>query len=110
MKFVSPARAAVGALCLAFFTLALSSCASSPEAKSARFIEAGKKLIQNKDVSRAILQFQNAVKVTPKNSDAYYQLGMAFLEAGDIVRGVVACGRLSSSSRNTKTPSSNWQN
>jgi tetratricopeptide (TPR) repeat protein len=70
-------------LCLALIVLAFSSCASTPEAKSARFIEAGKKLLKNKDAPRAILQFQNAIKATPNNAEAYYQLATAFLASGD---------------------------
>jgi tetratricopeptide (TPR) repeat protein len=76
--------------CLLLLTLALSSCVSSPEAKSARFIEAGKKLMKNKDATRAILQFENAVKATPQNAEAYYQLGAAYLAAGDLRKGIVA--------------------
>jgi tetratricopeptide (TPR) repeat protein len=69
--------------CVLLLTLAFSSCVSSPEAKSARFIETGKKLMKNKDAPRAILQFQNAVKATPASAEAYYQLATAFLAAGD---------------------------
>ena len=76
--------------CLFLLALAISSCVSSPEAKSARFIEAGKKMLKNKDTSRAILQFQNAVKATPNNAEAYYQLGLAFLAAKDVPHGIAA--------------------
>jgi tetratricopeptide (TPR) repeat protein len=62
----------------------------SPEAKSARYIETGKKMLKNKDTSRAILQFRNAVKATPRSAEAYYQLGMAFLAANDIEPAIAA--------------------
>jgi tetratricopeptide (TPR) repeat protein len=75
------------AACFLLLAFALSSCVSR-EAKSARFIETGKKMLKNKDTARAILQFQNAVKATPKNAEAYYQLGMAFLAARDVDQGI----------------------
>ena len=68
---------------LLLFTFALSSCASSPEARSARFIENGKNQLKNKDAQRAILEFQNALKATPGNAEAYYQLATAYLAVGD---------------------------
>ncbi len=70
------------AVCFLLLVLALTSCVSSPEARSARFIETGKKLLKNKDTSRAILQFQNAVKASPRSAEAYYQLATAFMAGG----------------------------
>jgi tetratricopeptide (TPR) repeat protein len=90
MKLVRSTAARGVVPCLMLLTLAVSSCVSSPDAKSARFLEAGKKLLKNKDASRAILQFQNAVKATPRNAEAYYQLATAFLAAGDAVHGVAS--------------------
>ncbi|MGA7413401.1 MAG: tetratricopeptide repeat protein, partial [Bryobacteraceae bacterium] len=71
---------------LLLFTFALSSCVSSPEARSARFIENGKNQLKKKDAQRAILEFQNALKATPGNAEAYYQLAIAYLAVGDGVR------------------------
>jgi cellulose synthase operon protein C len=79
--------------CLWVLTLTLPSCVSSPEAKSARFIEAGKKRLKNNDAPRAILEFQNAAKVTPRSAEAYYLLATAFLAAGDGARTGVALRR-----------------
>src|ERR1039458_7735004 len=66
----------------------VSSCARSPEARSARYIEAGKKLLQNHDPSRAILELRNAVRTTPNNAEAYYHLSLAYFAAGDLRLGV----------------------
>jgi tetratricopeptide (TPR) repeat protein len=63
-------------------------CTRSPEAKSAAYIEAGKKLLEKKDPGRAILQFRNATQVTPKNAEAHYQLALAYLAAGDLRNSV----------------------
>src|ERR1035437_1315652 len=68
--------------------LTFSGCMRSPEAKSARYMEAGKKLLQKNDAPRAILQFRSAAQVTPRNPEIYYQLGIAYLAAGDLRNGV----------------------
>jgi Flp pilus assembly protein TadD len=78
-------RFTIAAVGLCAVLLSLCSCASTPEAKSAKFIAAGKKLMQKNDTSRAILQFQSAVKTTPKNPEAHYQLAAALLAAGDVM-------------------------
>jgi tetratricopeptide (TPR) repeat protein len=70
-----------------------SACLRSPEAKSTAAIEAGKKLLEQKDVPRAILQFRNAVQATPRNPEAYYQLALAYLAAGDARNGVASLRR-----------------
>ena len=62
MKLVRSIAVSGVAFCLLVLTLAISSCALSPEAKSARFMEAGKKLMKNNDAPRAILAFRNAVQ------------------------------------------------
>jgi tetratricopeptide (TPR) repeat protein len=74
---------------LLLVVLAFAGCMRSPEAKSAAYIEAGKRLLEKKDPARAILQFRNATQTTPKNAEAYYHLGKAFLAAGDLRGGVV---------------------
>jgi tetratricopeptide (TPR) repeat protein len=85
MRFIRSTIAA-GVLCLSLFGLC--SCDSSPEAKSARYIDKGKKLLAKNDAPRAILQFQNAVRATPRNAEAHYQLATAFLAAADAGRAV----------------------
>lgn len=78
----------IGILCFAGFLL--SGCVQSPEAKSAKYIEAGKKLLKNNDPSRAILQFRNAAQATPKNAEAFYQLSLAYFTAGNLGMGVAS--------------------
>src|SRR5215472_16735160 len=68
----------------------LSGCASSPEAKSAQHMAAGKALMQKKDAIRALLEFKSAAQVTPKNSEVQYQLGLAYLATGDLARCVAS--------------------
>src|ERR1039458_9221015 len=70
--------------------LAFVGCMRSPEAKSAAYIEAGKKLLEKKDPARAILECRNATQATPKNAEAYYQLALAYLATADFRSGVAS--------------------
>ncbi len=66
-------------------------CAGSPQQKEAKFLENGKRYLLKKDYTRAMLEFQNAVRLAPEDSEAYYQLGAAFLDngnAGDALRNL----------------------
>ena len=59
------------------------SCARSPQAKRDKFLAAGKQQMDKKNYNRAVLEFRNAVKAMPNDAESYYQLGMAFVAAGD---------------------------
>src|SRR5580658_8078713 len=74
-------------------TLVSAACTRSPEAKSAKFMAEGKRLLEKKDPARAILQFRSAAQATPKDPEVYYQLGLASLAAGDLRQGVAALRR-----------------
>jgi Tfp pilus assembly protein PilF len=63
--------------------LALSGCAR-PEAKKARFIAQGKKFLEAKDYTRAILAFKNAAAAVPGDAETQYQLGAAYMASGDL--------------------------
>ena len=58
-------------------------CNRSPQAKEAQYLKRGAALMAKKDYGRAALEFQNAVKVTPKDAEPYYQLGLALLATGN---------------------------
>ena len=70
-----------------------SGCATSPETKSAQFLESGKRRLEEKDYPRAILQFRNALQAQPNNAEGYYQLGLAYLGAGNIPTAAAALKR-----------------
>ena len=63
----------------------LAGCARTPAQKEARFLERGKQLMEQKNYGRAILEFRNAVSVKPDDAEAYYQLALAQLGAGENV-------------------------
>src|SRR5262249_42229442 len=55
-----------------------------PEAKKARFMAQGRKLLDAKDYSRAIIAFKNAAAAVPSDAEAQFQLGSAYMAAGDV--------------------------
>ncbi len=75
---------------LLLLALTFAACMQSPQAKSARYIAAGTKLLEKHDPARAILQFRNALKATPDDPEVYYQLGLATYATGDYSVAVAA--------------------
>ena len=71
-------------LLVVWLALSFTGCMQSPQVKSAKAVEAGKKLLQKNDPSRAILQFRNAIQATPKNAEAFYQLSLGYWAVGDV--------------------------
>jgi len=90
MKFGRSSLRKIAAVALLILVFSFSGCMRSPQEKSARFLAAGKRLLQNKDPRRAILQFHNAIQVYPSNAETYYQLGIAFFEVQDYRQAVIA--------------------
>lgn len=69
--------------------LLMHGCARTPQQKYARFIEAGNKQLENRDYTRAVLNFQSAIQAQPKEVDGYYRLGLAYLGAGSLREAIV---------------------
>src|SRR5215469_16551058 len=61
----------------------LSSCASSPQAKEAKYLEKGKKEYQQKRYDNAVLHFKTAAQAQPSDAEPCYQLGLAYLGLND---------------------------
>src|SRR5262245_64040825 len=74
----------------------LPACSRSPQDKEARSLKRGAALFERKDYARAILEFQNAVKVMPKDAEAHYQLGMAYLASNNVQAAASAFYRATS--------------
>jgi tetratricopeptide (TPR) repeat protein len=58
-------------------------CSRSTVSKKARFMESGRRLYDQKDYSRAVLEFKNAEAVANGDPEPDYWLGMAYLGAGN---------------------------
>jgi tetratricopeptide (TPR) repeat protein len=80
---------------LLLFLLALLglSCQRSPQEKAAGYLGSGKKYLDHKDYARATIQFRNAARLLPKDAEPQYQLGLAYLGAGDLNAAVAALFR-----------------
>jgi tetratricopeptide (TPR) repeat protein len=84
MKLLTLAAVSFGA-----FTVS-TGCLRSPEAKKARYLETGKKQMEQKDYARALLQFKNAVQMDVKDAESWYQLGRAYLSVNDVKSAVAS--------------------
>lgn len=78
-NFKKQCKFAIAAILAMACCLALAGCARTPEAKEARYLASGKKLVEKKDYARALIQFRNASKVMPKDAEPYYQAGLVYI-------------------------------
>ena len=81
---------AIASSALLVALLLLSTCTRTPESKAAQFLANGKGLMDRKDYARAALEFKNAVRLLPKDAEAEYQLGLAYLADGKLTDSVGA--------------------
>jgi len=68
--------------------LLLFGCATSPKAKHDRALARAKELVQKKDYARALLECRTAVKMMPKDPEAYYQLGVVYARSHELQNAV----------------------
>jgi tetratricopeptide (TPR) repeat protein len=68
----------------------LCGCARSPEAKRDKYLTRGKAYLEKKDYARAVLEFRNAARATPKDAEVYYQLGLAYVSSLDYRSGYMS--------------------
>lgn len=59
--------------------LLLSACFDSAEQKHASYMQEGREYAEQGDHKRAVLQFKNALRTLPDDSEAHYELGKALL-------------------------------
>ena len=76
-------RLRIGVMAAVIASVGLSACSLVTRSEAGRAMDAGKKLLAKKDYARAILEFKNAIRAKPDSAEAYYQLGLAYLAAGD---------------------------
>lgn len=69
--------------------LLLTSCSQS-DTQATRFLERGKRRLENHDYARAVLDLKNAVRLKPKSAEARYQLGMAQIAIRDMAGAVAS--------------------
>ena len=64
-------------------------CSQPPQEKYSSYLQRGKSLLEGKDPSRAVLEFNNAIREQPAAADGHYWLSQAFL-ARNQVREAIA--------------------
>ena len=71
----------------------LAGCARTPQEKYARFLQRGKKLLQESKPARAVVEFRSAMQQQPKAPESYYWVAQAFLAQDRVADAVVALRR-----------------
>jgi tetratricopeptide (TPR) repeat protein len=71
----------------------LTACQTSPQAKEAKLLRQGQAQLAKKDYQRAAIDFRNAVQVMPQNAEAYYQLGVAYLQIPNLPQAAAALAK-----------------
>ena len=71
--------------CLILAVLCEAGCLKRTEAQ---LLEKGKKLFEQKDYARAILEFNGAIQAKPKDPEPYYRLALTYLAMGQVRNGV----------------------
>jgi tetratricopeptide (TPR) repeat protein len=69
---------------------AVAGCNRTPQEQEARYLRKGHEFMVRKDYARALLQFNNAVRLSPQDAEAEYELGLAYLADGNVNAGVAA--------------------
>ena len=68
----------------------LAGCARTPQEKYARFLQRGKKFLQESNPARAVVEFRSAMQQQPKAPEGYYWISQAFLAQDKVADAVVA--------------------
>jgi tetratricopeptide (TPR) repeat protein len=68
----------------------LAGCTRTPQEKYARFLQRGKKLLQESKPARAVVEFRSAMQQQPKAPEGYYWLAQAFLAQERVADAVAA--------------------
>jgi len=58
-------------------------CSRDPNVRKQKYLASGKRYFEKKDYRAASIQFQNAIQIDPKYSDAHYQLALTDLQLRD---------------------------
>src|SRR5262245_29344341 len=64
--------------------LVIAGCSRSPEVRSARYLDRGDAHAARGQLREAILEYRNALRLTPGNERAIRQLGLSHYQLGDL--------------------------
>src|SRR3989337_2876245 len=68
-------------ICILLFSL---SACSSPEQKKAKHMKRGLKYFNDAKYNEAVIEFKNVVKLSPKDGEGHYHLGLALIRSGRV--------------------------
>src|SRR3989304_8497399 len=66
-------------ICILMITV---TACGSPEQKRAKHMERGLKYFNDGKYNEAIIEYKNAVQISPKDSEGHYRLGLALIKSG----------------------------
>src|SRR5437899_2424026 len=75
--------AAIVTLLIAPAIITMAGCSRDPVAVRKKYIESGLRFMKSGKTQEAVIQFQNALKLDPRSTDALYQLGKAHMANRD---------------------------
>jgi len=75
---------------LPLLILLWSGCSKDPAALEAKYLARGKKYFQEKDYTRAILEFRNAARPRPRDAEPWYQLALAYFASNQTGLAITA--------------------
>lgn len=73
---------------LPLLAIVLAGCGLTAKAKHDRALARAKDLLNNRDYARAVLECRTAVQAMPKDSEGYYELGVALARSHDLQNAV----------------------
>lgn len=73
--------------------IVLAACNTDPNVRKQKFLESGNKYFNQKRYGEASIQYRNALQVDPQFAEAYYRLGLSFLQQGQWVPAGQALSR-----------------
>lgn len=74
----------LGTICLIALAF-LTACNRDPAVRKQKYLESGNKYFSQKRYDEAVIEYRNALQVDPQFAEAYYRLGLSFLQMGQWV-------------------------
>src|SRR5215471_13277940 len=76
-------RQSVSLLLLSFLLLLAYGCKGDPQAKKAAYMQKGEAYVAQEKYTEAVIEYKNAIKLDPKDAQAYYKLALVYLKQGE---------------------------
>lgn len=83
-------RRILAAVGVAAIALGAASCRREPQADHAQRLHRGQRYLEEGKFPQAAIEFRAAIQLAPRDPDAYYLLGLAYLADGNIMNAVPA--------------------